>query len=235
MIKKKWLISAVESLEGFNNSKIKIKLEQYTTDAISTVDFIYFIGVDNQDIIGNIIIDIGAGTGRLGLTALLFGALSLVAIEKDKDAIEILKTNAKQFDLLEKILIIEGDVEEISKNETKIKEISEKITDFHKDFISNNANPSKIVIMNPPFGIHKKGADRSFLQLSTFLSEKIYSIHFSNEKNRIFIKKFMKERGFLIDSIHSQKLFIKGTYNFHKKNQKQIISNIYKFSKNSNE
>lgn len=244
LLKKRNFISKIESLDGFSTPKIE--MEQYTTDAISTADLIYYVGVDNRDIVGNVIIDIGAGTGKLGLSALLFGGMGLVAIENEKDAINIFKKNAKSLDFLDRILLLEYDVQKIYDDEENfqniIEDINQKIMNFQKETVFlhqtdsafwNNIEESdqkleKICIMNPPFGVHKKGADRAFLKLAMKISDVIYSIHLSSKKNREFLRRFIKKNGWKIETMHSQKLVIKGQYKFHKKPQKEIITDVYK-------
>lgn len=230
MMKKKELISIIQSLNDFRNHKIE--LEQYTTDAVTTADFIYFVGLDNQDLVGNIIIDLGAGTGRLGLAALIFGASGLVAVEKDEDALDVLKENAKKLGVSEKVLIIKDDIEVLITKKgilnSKIEEYYNQINDFQDRNNIKSQNCRKICIMNPPFGVHKRNADRSFLRLGMLLSEAVYSIHLSGIKNREFIKKFVKKYGWKAEVSYSQKIIIKNSYDFHKKRQREILTDVYR-------
>lgn len=62
-INKKDLVSIIQQTEGFSNPKIE--LEQYCIDAQSAVDIGYFAGVEFNDIKNKLIIDLGAGTGKL--------------------------------------------------------------------------------------------------------------------------------------------------------------------------
>jgi putative methylase len=231
LFKKKHFISQIESLEGFKNPKIY--LEQYTIDAISTADLIFYIGVDNQDIIGNLVIDLGAGTGRICLSSILFGAAGAVAIETDPDAINILKLNAEQLGISNKLLILETDIEAIFKNdkEEDIRSIISKINDFQNKITIDSDLMMRICIMNPPFGVHNRGIDRYFLLMSMRLSDIIYSIHLSGDTNKDFIQKFVLKQGFEAVSVYSQKLVLKGTYSFHKKPQKEIMTDVYKIIK----
>jgi putative methylase len=220
-IKKKNLISIVQSMDGFETPDVQ--LEQYITDAISTVDFLYFIAVDNNDILGNIILDLGAGTGRLGLTSLLMGAESVVAIEKDANAIRILEKNAKELELTDYLTIIRMDIS--------------KISDIHCDSLlattlqKSSSNTKIVCVMNPPFGVQIRNADRPFLQLAMNLSDKIYSIHLSNPKTRSYLQRFVESYGWNISSIHSQKMILEENYAFHKQKRKQIVADVYKMEK----
>jgi predicted RNA methylase len=242
-LKKRNLVDAIESLEAFQNPKIE--LEQYTTDAVSTADLIYFIGVDNHDLVGNLVVDLGAGTGRLGISSLLFGALGMIAIEKDEEAIEILKKNAEKVGVSDRILIKQLDIAEITKDgnlfQQTITEIDEEISNFEKELVFLNQNQSsfynkieeseqklpRICITNPPFGIHQQGADRPFIMLGTALCDKMYSIHYSGKKNREFIERLVQKLGWKVENIYSQKLMLKGTYFFHTKPQKEILTDVF--------
>ena len=62
-MKKKDIVSIIQNTESFNNPKIG--LEQYCIDAACAVDIIYFAGFENNDISNKLIVDLGAGTGRL--------------------------------------------------------------------------------------------------------------------------------------------------------------------------
>ena len=127
-------------------------------------------------------------------------------------------------------MIINDDVEElIKKNQnSKIEEYKNQIRDFQiqNDILSQDCR--KICIMNPPFGVHNRNADRSFLRLGMLLSESIYSIHLSGIKNREFIKRFVKKFGWTAEISYSQKIILKNSYFFHNKRQKEILADVYR-------
>jgi len=221
-IKKKDLISIVQSMKGFRSPDVQ--LEQYVTDAISTVDFLYYIAIDNQDVAENVIVDLGAGTGRLGLTSLLLGAKSVVALEKDEKAIQILMENAQELELTSYLHIHQVDISFISPDEIK---------QLHYEIRLLSDQSPVICIMNPPFGVQKRLADRPFLDLAMNLSDTIYSIHLSHPKIRNFMQKYLESHGWLISSLHSQKIVLESTFSFHKKNRKSILADVYKIEKKS--
>ncbi|TFG17664.1 MAG: hypothetical protein EU530_10320 [Promethearchaeota archaeon] len=220
-IKKKNLISIVQSMEGFKSPNVQ--LEQYITDAISTVDFLYFIAVDHKDILGNIIVDLGAGTGRLGLTSLLMGAEIVIAVEKDVNAIKILKKNADVLELLDHLHIFQTDISLINDSErASIIQLLQK---------SSTSGTEIVCVMNPPFGVQIRNADRPFLQLAMSICDKIYSIHLSNPKTRSYLERFVGTHGWKITTIHSQKMILEGSFSFHKHKRKEILTDIYKMEK----
>jgi len=219
-IKKKRLISIVQSMEGFSSPNVK--LEQYVTDAISTVDFLYFIAVDNNDVVENIILDLGAGTGRLGLTSLLLGAKKVIAVEMDKLAIQVMKENAENLDLIPYIDIIQADISHMNE---------EQLHDLNESLRLPSCDTRIVCVMNPPFGVQNKKADRPFLLLAMKVSDVIYSIHLSNPKTRSYFQRFVSSHGWEIKSIHSQKMIIEGNFSFHKKKRKEILTDVYKIEK----
>ncbi|MBN2156600.1 MAG: 50S ribosomal protein L11 methyltransferase [Candidatus Lokiarchaeota archaeon] len=225
-IKKKNLISIVQSMQGFESPDIR--LEQYVTDAVSTVDFLYYVAVDNGDIANNIILDLGAGTGRLGLSSLLLGAKRVYAFEIDKSAIEVLTNNADTLDLLDDVEIIQCDIAKIHPEE--ISELINRINAY-KSRACNQLECNIICIMNPPFGVHSKNADRPFLNLAMQISDTIYSLHLSNPKTRSFIQRFIERNGWGTSTIHSQKIVLVSSYAFHKKKRKEIMADVYKMEK----
>jgi putative methylase len=86
-------------------------------------------------------------------------------------------------------------------------------------------------IMNPPFGVQEKHADRKFLKAAMDLSDVIYSIHLSSEKVHDFIKGYMKKFGWTIDYVLPYNMVLEGTYPFHEQDRKQIQVNVYRFQK----
>src|SRR3989344_2106994 len=70
----------------------KVRLEQYTTDGETAADILwnmYILG----DIDGKVIVDLGTGTGVLGIGAGLLGAKRVILVDIDKTALNIAKEN----------------------------------------------------------------------------------------------------------------------------------------------
>ena len=106
------------------------------------------------------------------------------------------------------------------------------------DIISFNISRNKILdnykittIMNPPFGVQNKFADRAFLEKAFSFSEVIYSIHLAGVKNSQFISKFIKKFNWYIDYVLPFNLVLEKTYKFHTKKRKMIDVDIYRFLK----
>jgi len=71
------------------------------------------------------------------------------------------------------------------------------------------------VIMNPPFGVQERKADKAFLEKAMEISDSIYSIH--KIESKVFIDKLCKENSFIVKEIKPFKFLLKKTYDFHKK------------------
>ncbi|MFX1327946.1 MAG: METTL5 family protein [Promethearchaeota archaeon] len=212
-INKKQLISIVQKTETFTNPKIE--LEQYCIDASCAVDIIYYAGFEFNDISENkIVIDLGAGTGRLSIASALLKASYVLSIDIDLSALNILRKNILKLKLDNIILPICADIEyfEISK-----KNIPEKM---------------KITtIMNPPFGVQTKFADRNFLIKAFSFSDVIYSIHLANEKVQKFISNYIKKFDWKIDNIIPFTMVLEKTFPFHSQKAKVVNVHVYRFIK----
>jgi putative methylase len=207
------LINLIQSLEPFRDPKVE--LEQYTIDAVCAVDIIYFAGVEFNDISGNIIFDLGVGTGRLAIASTFLLPKRVIGIDIDEEALAVLIENKKELPLVREIHPLCCDVDKIP---LKID--------------SRFLGKSQITtIMNPPFGVQKKYADRKFLKAAMEISDVIYSIHLASEQVHRFIRNFIGKSGWTIDYLLPYNMILEGTFPFHKKARKQIDVNVYKFVK----
>ncbi|MFX0034416.1 MAG: METTL5 family protein [Candidatus Hermodarchaeota archaeon] len=214
-INKKQLIFIVQKTETFTNPKVE--LEQYCIDASCAVDIIYYAGFEFNDINENIIIDLGAGTGRLSIASALLKASYVLSIDIDLGALNILRKNILKLKLDNIIFPICADIEyfEISK-----KNIPEKM--------------KVTTIMNPPFGVQTKYADRRFLVKAFSFSDTIYSIHLANEKVHKFILSYIKKFDWKIDNVFPFTMVLEKSFPFHNRRAKKINVNVYRFIKNNN-
>ncbi len=105
---------------------------------------------------------------------------------------------------------------------------------FHvsKRIIPNNMKIS--TIMNPPFGVKKRGADRIFLEKAFSISDVVYSIHLANEKVRKFITNFVKKFKWKIDNVLHYNMILERSFQFHTHKTKKIDVDVYRFVKNRN-
>lgn len=173
-------------LERFSNPKLE--LEQYPTPGELAAELIWTATL-NGDIEGKRVIDLGAGTGVLGIGALLAGASHVTFIEIDADAVAILGRNVEGFDT-DRYTVVTTNVSEA-------------------------AGTYDTCIMNPPFGAQAKHADRSFLMHATRIARTTYSIH--NANSRTFLAKLAADEGWRLQVLAERRLPLKSAYAHHKK------------------
>jgi len=210
---KKEIISIIQNTDTFTNPKIE--LEQYCIDATSAVDLIYLAGFEFDDIKNHLIFDLGAGTGRLSIVCAYFKAKYVISVDIDWTALKILKNNIQQLELEKYILPICSDI---------------KNFEISKSKLPHNLNIT--TIMNPPFGVQRRTADRIFLEKAFFLSEVVYSIHLANKKIRQFISKYVTEFNWKIDNIIPYNMVLQRSFPFHSQKTKKIDVDIFRFIKN---
>jgi len=193
----------LSKLETFKSPDMKN--EQYSTDSEIAAEILWFAYM-NEDIEGNIITDSGAGTGILGIGALLLGAKKVFFVEKDKEAVNILKKNLEKLD-------------------TKNYEIINKdINDFKKK--------CDVVIQNPPFGTKEAGADIKFLEKATSLAKIVYSFHKSETKR--FVNKKIDQLKFDMTHYFKFDFPLKKTMDHHKKKVEKISVGCWRIKKHKN-
>ena len=175
----------------------KPELEQYSTPVDIVAEMIKLANAQG-DLSGNIV-DLGCGTGRLAIGASLLGA-EVTAYEIDNDALELAKSYSKEHNL-------------------EIEWINLAIENIDKKYDT--------VLMNPPFGSQRPGADRAFLKKSLEIGSRIWSIHMAETKN--FVKEFVEKNNGQIISAYEFAFPIKNSMPFHTKevsNQKAILYHI---------
>ena len=211
-LNKKELISIIQNTETFTNPIIE--LEQYSVNASCAVDLIYYAGFEYNDINKAFIIDLGAGTGRLSIVSALFNASNVLSVDIDINALKILKKNVHSLELDNIVFPLCADIEffEISQR-AFLKKV--KVT----------------TIMNPPFGVQTKYADRIFLKKAFNFSDIVYSIHLANKKVFNFISTYINKLSWKIDNVLPFNMILEKTFPFHTQKTKKIDVHIYRFIK----
>jgi putative methylase len=155
---KKELAILLSKLKVFE--KPKVKLEQYPTDSEVAADLLWRM-IMSEELQGKTVVDLGCGTGILGIGALECGAKHVTFIDIDADALELLQQNLKSLSDIKpsRYTILEKDVKK-EKIETSI--------------------AADIVLQNPPFGTRDEHADIAFLNCAIRIAPTIYSMHKTN-------------------------------------------------------
>lgn len=176
-----------------------VSLEQYQIESELAAGILW-LAYMNNDIENKVIADIGCGNGVLGCGALMLGARKVYFIDKDKKAISIAKGNCNY----NNSVFLNIDTEKFN----------EKVD---------------TVVMNPPFGVQNRKADKIFLLAAMDNANSVYSIHKIESKD--FIEKLCKENGFKVNDILKVNFLLKKTYIFHKKPKYFVKAGVWSIRK----
>jgi len=171
------------------------ELEQYTTPP--DIAFEIIKKVNSAGNLSGKVADLGCGTGRLSIAAALLGA-NVTGFEIDEDSLNI----AKEYSI---------------KNDLDIKWINQAIEGIDEVFDT--------VIMNPPFGSQRPGADKIFLEKAMNIATHIWTIHLS--ETRKFIEKIVDSNDYKIVELYEFDYPLKNTMPFHSKDTKVENAILY--------
>jgi putative methylase len=181
--------------------------EQYATDSETAGDALWKAHMLG-DIEGKTILDLGAGTGILGLGACLLGAKKAILVDKDASALKIAKENKS---------LLEDESGEVYNVE------------FVNSDVSDVSVLCDVVFMNPPFGTKDEHADTNFLLRAFRLAPIIYSFHKASTKH--YIDKLAKQNGFAVTHFIEYGLLLKKTMAHHKKRIERVHVGLWRMKK----
>ena len=175
----------------------KPELEQYTTPVDIALEIIK--QANSRGHLSGSVADLGCGTGRLAIGAAILGA-NVTGYEIDDDALDLA-------------------IEYSKNNNLDIKWISMAVENINESYDT--------ILMNPPFGSQRPGADAIFLEKALKLSSNIWTIHMAETKE--FIQKLVKANSGEIVSAYEFDFLLNKTMPFHtrdKKTKKAILYHI---------
>lgn len=146
--------------------------------------------------------DLGCGTGILTIAFNLAG-FDAVGVDIDNEALKIAKKNAESVNA----------------------RVDFVLCDIRFLKLKRRVN----IVMNPPFGIQRRHADREFLEKAFEIGEVVYSIHSISSQN--FVEKLAEERGFKITHVWKYRIPLKKLYPFHEKRYKLIPVEIFRMER----
>jgi len=206
--RKKNLEQIIETSPPFPNPQRE--LEQYPTDS-STAAEILWTAYMERDIVNQRILDLGSGTGRLCVGASLLGAKHSICLDIDVEALSSLIKWSKELNIYNIIDVIAGDATTPPLRESSI----------------------DTIIMNPPFGVYRKGADINFLKSAMKLAKKIYTIHKSVPTSEELILKLAYSNDFRTYIISRRILKIPQMYETHIKKVHEVKVTLFLLAKNT--
>lgn len=196
MIKKKRQLEMyLQSIKSFANPKAD--LEQYQTPAKIAADLLW-----NAHAIGDIeglkVADLASGTGIFSVGSALLGAVEVVGVDADQDAVDIARSEASRMGLAD-------------------------VTRFVVSDISDFKEKADTVIQNPPFGAqkaHRKEADRLFITKSMEVAPVVYSFHILETEE--FVRNYFQKEGGKVTNTFRYRFPLPKIYDFHQKEEVEV-------------
>lgn len=198
------LAVVLSGLEGFKEPKVMS--EQYMTDSEIAAQVLW-----NAKLIGDIrkvSVDLGCGTGILGIGLMLLGSEKVIFVDSDEKTLGIAKKNLER---------IKSEGYAIGKAIFICKDIA----DFNEK--------CDLAVQNPPFGTKVSHADKKFLKKAFETSNIIYSFH-KNESKK-FIEKLSTENDFVVTNVWDFEFPLKATYDYHRRKIKRIKVSCFRIEK----
>lgn len=157
-------------------SKLKVfgkpdqRLEQYPTDSEVAATILWDAWMHGE-IEGKRIVDLGCGTGILGIGALALGADHLTFVDIDPDALKTLEEN--------------------------LTSAEEELGSLNRTILQQDATryegKADLVLQNPPFGTQTKHVDTAFLAAATRIAPVVYSLHKSS--TAAYVRQWVQQHG----------------------------------------
>lgn len=178
----------------------QLRLEQYPVSARVAAELLFMAGFEHHDLRGEII-DLGTGTGRLAIGAVMMGSRRVVGVDVDESSIALARENATAAGV-------------------QIEWVISNIKDIKGRYDT--------VIMNPPYGTRSPHLDVQFLERAFELAPVSYSIHKSS--TREFLRLFIGKRNRRVDAVRSMSLDIPHLFPFHHKKWESVEVDLYRIT-----
>lgn len=185
---KKQLAVQLSKLQQIKNPNVS--LEQYQTESEIAAEVLWSAYMNN-DVQNKVVADLGCGNGILGIGALLLGAKEVFFVDIDNNSLAVAKKNIESLKLKNAVII-----------RSPVEEFNQKVD---------------TVIQNPPFGVQREHADKSFLEKAMHIADAVYSFH--KIESKTFVEAIARGNNFKVVKIYKFQFPIKKTLFFHKKEE----------------
>ncbi len=174
----------------------KIEFEQYTSPVHLVSRLLWIAEFTYGDISGKDVLDLGAGTGRLGIGAALLGARQVILVDIDPDVLIVGLKSASRLGVRDVVDAVCCDVDSVYGLRTDT------------------------VVQNPPFGVHRRGADLRFLARAVEVAKVVYSIHKFSTLD--YVRNFVLKMGLRCEVLFKEEVIIPHMYLFHSRERHRV-------------
>ncbi|KAF8036291.1 hypothetical protein BT93_C2116 [Corymbia citriodora subsp. variegata] len=203
-MKLKQLEGLLGDLQQFSNPKVE--LEQYPTGPHIASRMLFTAENSFGDVGDRVVADFGCGCGTLGIAAALLGAEHVVGIDVDSQSLEIASANAEELEV--ELNLVQCDLRNL---------------DFRGQIVDT-------VVMNPPFGTRKKGADMEFLRVALAVaSQAVYSLHKTSTREHVKRAALRDFNAGSAEVLCELRYDVPHMYKFHKKREVDIAVDLWRF------
>jgi putative methylase len=183
----------LDRLRGFERPKLR--LEQYETPG-ELVRVLLSIADAEVGLEGARVLDLGAGTGKIGIGAVLAGASRATLVDVDGDALRVARENAERVGVLGRVELVRCDVREF------------------------RGGRFDVTIMNPPFGVQRRGADRPFVRVGLEHAPVVVSLHRAGTED--FWRERAREWGAECEVVGRARFPVPAMYRHHRRRIKHV-------------
>ena len=201
---KKGLEVLLSRLEGFEEPKVRV--EQYSTDASIAAEVLWQAYMKGD--IGKVSVDLGCGTGILGIGLLVLGAGKVYFVDADQKVIDRAREN-------------------LAKVKSEYTLSGEAV--FRCVDINDFEEVVDLVVQNPPFGTKVRHMDKVFLKKAFEVGKVVYSFHKSETKK--FVESFSRDNNFIITDVFDFEFKLKATMGHHLKKIKHVNVSCFRMEK----
>ncbi len=188
-ITKKDLERILENIPGFR--KPKGFLEQYQTPSWLVAEIVFIAALRGD--LGGVASDLGCGTGRIAAALAIMGVDEVLCIDISCEDLVYAREYLARLGLSDRVEII--------------------CWDLFQGPLRNLG----LVVMNPPFGVRRRGSDLAFLRTAMKASNTIYSMHKYNEKALELIKSISSQEGFSAEVLGIYSMEIPAMFESHRR------------------
>eukprot|EP00270_Netrium_digitus_P018442 TRINITY_DN7002_c0_g2_i2.p1 TRINITY_DN7002_c0_g2~~TRINITY_DN7002_c0_g2_i2.p1 ORF type:complete len:211 (+),score=51.45 TRINITY_DN7002_c0_g2_i2:231-863(+) len=205
-MKLKQLEAALGGLEQFQAPKVQ--LEQYPTGPHIAARILYTMESSFGDVEGRTVMDMGCGCGTLGIAASLLSAGHVIGVDCDADALAIAAGNCSEMEV--EMDFLHADIRNVP--------------------LKGDSLCVDTVVMNPPFGTRRKGADMEFLWAACQIARvAVYSLHKSSTREHVKRTAMKLKTVKSAEVVYELRYDIPLLYSFHRRAEVDIAADLWRF------